>query len=118
MESTLVPLALFLSFTVTIIAVTRLVTEARTRRRLIEMNATPELARTVTTASATDLGVHASLQWGLVTGAVGLSLVIIQYLPFQPDEPIAYGVVLLFASAGLILYHFLGKRLLKQQRAA
>jgi hypothetical protein len=117
MESTLVPVAMFLSFTVTIIAVVRLVTEARTRRRLIEMNATPELARTVITASAADLGVHASLQWGLVTGAVGLALVLVQYLPFEPDEPIAYGVVLLFASAGMVLYHVLGRRLLRQRMA-
>lgn len=113
MVETIVPIAFFVSFTVTLIAITRIVSEARTRRRLVETGASPELAKLVTSASASDLGVHASLQWGLVTGAVGLALIIIQYLPFRPDEPISYGILLVFASAGLIGYHFAGRRLLR-----
>ena len=115
MEDTIVPVALFLSMTVAIIAIVRVVSEGRTRRRLIETGASPELARVVASGSATDHGVHASLQWGLVTGAVGIAFVVIQYVPFRPDEPISYGILLLFASAGLIGYHFAGRRLLRQR---
>ena len=115
MESTIIPVAFFLSITVTLIAITRIVTESRMRRRLIEAGASPELARIVTSGSATDLGVHASLQWGLVTAAVGIALIVIQYLPFQPGEPISFGILLLFAGAGLLGYHYAGRRLLRQR---
>jgi hypothetical protein len=117
MVETIVPVAFFISFTVTLVAITRIVSEGRVRRRLIESAASPELAKLVTTAPASDLGVHASLQWGLVTGAVGMALVVIQYLPFRPDEPISFGILLLFASAGLIAYHFAGRRMLRQNNA-
>lgn len=118
MDDTIVPVALFLSMTVTFIAIVRIVSEGRTRRRLLETGASPELARIVASGSATDHGVHASLQWGLVTGAVGIALVVIQYLPFQPGDPISYGILLLFASAGLIGYHFAGRRMLRQRSSS
>ena len=115
MDDTIVPVALFLSFTVGIIAVTRIISDSRTRRRLIEAGASPELARLIISGSATDHGVQAALQWGLVTGAVGLAFVTIQYMPFQPGEPISYGILLLFASAGLIGYHVIGRRMLRSR---
>jgi len=70
----------------------------------------PELARAVTAVPNDDLGLSGTLRWGLVTGAVGLGLIVIQFLPFRSDEPIALGVILVFAAAGLLTYYARARR--------
>jgi phosphatidylglycerophosphate synthase len=106
-----VPIALFWAIT----AVAKTIAEMRTRRRLIETNASPELAAAVMTATRGDIAVHDSLKWGLVIGAIGVALIIVQFLPYQSDEPISLGVVLVFGAVGLLGYYAAARRLAKQQ---
>jgi hypothetical protein len=107
---TIIPLALFLSLAVTIISVTRTIAESRTRRQLIQSGVTSETAAAII-AALPQQEAHASLRWGLLLGTVGLALVVIQFLPYRPDEPISMGIVLLFGAAGLLAYHFSARRL-------
>ncbi len=51
-----------------------------------------------------------ALKWGLVTLAIGLAVVVVQFLPYRPDEPIVLGVVLVFAAGGLLAYYARAKR--------
>ena len=106
-----VPLALFWAIT----ALARTIAETRTRRRLIETNASPDLAAAVMTATRGDIALHDSLKWGLVIGALGVALIVVQFLPYQSDEPIALGVVLVFGAVGLLGYYAAARRLAKQQ---
>jgi hypothetical protein len=48
-----------------------------------------------------------------VVGAIGLALIVVQFLPYQPDDPIALGVVLVFGAAGLLGYYVASRRLTK-----
>ena len=105
-----VPLAMFWAIT----ALARTIAEARTRRRLIDTNASAEVAAAVMTEARGDTAHHDSLKWGLVIGAIGLALIIVQFLPYQPDEPIALGVVLVFGAAGLLGYYAATRRSTKQ----
>jgi phosphatidylglycerophosphate synthase len=102
-----VPIALFWAIT----AVARTIAETRTRRRLIERNASPEVAAAVMTATRGDIALHDSLKWGLVIGAIGVALIVVQFLPYQSDEPIALGIVLVFGAAGLLSYYATARRL-------
>lgn len=106
----LVPLALFASLAFTVVGVTKLVTDSRVRRRLIEANASPDTAAAVLAPLPADPGLLGALKWGLVTLAVGVALIVVQFLPYRPDEPIALGVVLVFAAAGLLAYYARAKR--------
>ena len=108
--ATLVPIAFILGLAFVLVGVTKVISDGRTRRRLIEAGATPELARAVTAVPKDDLGLSGTLRWGLVTGAVGLGLIVIQFLPFRSDEPIALGVILVFAAAGLLTYYARARR--------
>lgn len=81
---------------------------------MIEANTTPDLARVVTAAPERDPGLYGALKWALVLGAVGLALVVVQFLPYRPDEPIAFGVVLLFGAGGLLAYYAAARRLTGQ----
>lgn len=110
MSMTLVPIALFLSLTFAIVGVARVISDGRTRRRLIESGASPELARAIMATPPKDVGLHGALKWGLVLGALGVALIVVQFMPYGEDDPITIGVVLLGAAAGLLGYYALGRR--------
>jgi phosphatidylglycerophosphate synthase len=109
-----VPLVVPIAFFWAITAVARTIAEARTRRRLIETKASPEFAAAVMTEARGDTAPHESLKWGLVVGAIGLALIVVQFLPYRPDDPIALGVVLVFGAAGLLGYYGAARRMTKQ----
>jgi hypothetical protein len=60
-----------------------------------------------------DIAAHDSLKWGLLIGAVGLALIVVQFLPYRSDEPIAVGIVLVFGAAGLLAHYAATRRLAK-----
>jgi len=110
MVSILVPIAFFLSLIVVIVGVTRVISDGRTRRKLIETGATPELATALVTAPDGDSGPIDALKWGLVGAPVGIALIIVQFLPFDSDDPIVSGLVILSAAIGLLAFHAKARR--------
>lgn len=109
-----VPIVVIATLAFALVAITKIISDGRTRRRLIEAGATPELAAAVAAVPQQDPGLYEALRWGLVIGAVGLSLILVQFLPYRADEPIVYGLVLLFGAAGLLLYYAVAKRLARR----
>jgi uncharacterized membrane protein len=110
-EDTLVPLGLFAMIAFIIVGVTKIVSDGRIRRRLIETGATPELAKAIMGTPRNDPELYGALKWGILTGAIGLALIVIQFLPYRPDEPIMLGVIFVFAAAGLLGYYVIARRL-------
>ena len=111
MVEVLVPIVAMLSTAFVIVGVAKILSDGRTRRRLIDAGATPELATALAQAPRRDPGLHDTLRWGLVTGALGVGLIVIQFLPYGADQPIVYGVVLLFGAGGLLGYYAAARRL-------
>ena len=110
-DDNLVPIALFLTLAFTVVSVTRIISESRTRRQMIQAGTPPEQAQAILTPPRRDPALYSALKWGLVIGAAGLALVVIQFLPYQADEPIVYGLILLFTGAGLLTYYTAARRL-------
>ena len=111
MVEILVPFALFVCLSVVLIGVTKVVSDNRTRRRLIETQATPELASAIMSQPVRDPGLWEALRWGMVLGSVGLALVVVQFLPYRMDQPIVTGVILLFGAGGLLAYYAAARRM-------
>jgi uncharacterized protein DUF6249 len=109
----LVPIAFLLSVTFVLVGITKVISDGSTRRRLIQAGATPELARAIVAAPKDDPGLYGALRWGILTGAVGLALILIQFLPYRSNEPIVLGVILVFAAAGLLGYYVSARRLVR-----
>lgn len=109
-DGLLVPIAFFVFIAVTVLGVARIISEGRTRRRLIEAGGTAEVARELA-AHQDEHGLYNALKWGIVTIAVGLAFVIVQFLPYGPDDPIMFGVVLLFFGGGLLTYYVTARRM-------
>jgi len=112
----LVPIAFLLSFTFILVGITKVLSDGRTRRRLIEAGATPELARAIVAAPKDDPGLYGALRWGILTGAVGLALILIQFLPYRSDDPIVLGLILVFAAAGFLGYYVSARRLVRSNK--
>jgi hypothetical protein len=116
-EDTLVPLGLFAMIAFIIVGVTKIISDGRMRRRLIEAGATPELAKAIAGTPQDDPELYGALKWGLLTGAIGLALIVIQFLPYRSEDPIMLGVILLFAAAGLLGYYVIARRLASRPEA-
>ena len=112
--ATLVPIAFVLALAFTIVGVTKIISDGRTRRRLIEAGAAPELIRLIAPAPKDDPDLYGALKWGIVAGALGVALILIQFLPYRSDEPIVLGVILVFATAGLLAYYATARRLVRR----
>ena len=106
----LVPIASFIFMAFVVVGTTRVISDGMTRRRLVQVNASPEMARAITAPPSHDATLQSALKWALVLGAVGLSLVVVQFMPYRPDQPIVYGTVLLFAAGGLLAYYGMERR--------
>ena len=53
---------------------------------------------------------YSSLKWGLITFFAGLSLIIMEYVPVQPQSPLPYGLFAVAVSLGFLTYHFFVKK--------
>jgi hypothetical protein len=105
-----VPVAFFAFLAVTVVGVTRAVSDGMTRRRLVQSNASAEVVRAVLARDA-EAARRDALKYGLLVAAVGVELVVVQFLPYGANQAITYGVVLLFAAAGLLGYYAIGRRM-------
>ncbi len=100
MDIELVPIALFFS----IVAIIKIIADTWTRSRLIRKGVSAEEARALLASSGYSAS-DSSLKWGLVLAGVGLALVIIHTAALDTGEPIAPGLILLFAGAALVLHY-------------
>ena len=57
---------------------------------------------------------YASLKWGLIAFFGGLSLVVLEYLDFDRESPLPYGLFAMCVSFGFLLYYVLIRKDLKQ----
>ena len=116
-DGLLVPIAFFVAIVVTILGLARIISEGRLRRRLIEAGGSAEVARALA-AGQDDYGLFSALKWGIVAVGVGLAFVIVQFLPYDNDDPIVFGVVMLFLGASLLMYYVAARRIAASRPAA
>ena len=55
-------------------------------------------------------GKYAALKWGLIAFFGGLSLVLIEFIPFGFESPLPYGLVILFVALGFLIYYHIVKK--------
>src|SRR5881628_82703 len=89
----LVPIVFVLAVAFTVVGLAKVISDMRIRRRLIDAGAAPELARAIAGTPQEDPGLYSTLKWGIVLGAVGLALILIQFLPYRSGEPIVLGII-------------------------
>ena len=116
MVEIIVPLGLFVSLAYATVGVTRAITDSRVRRRLLESNTSVELASAVVARPRPEPMLGETLKWGMVIGAVGLALILLQFLPFDADDPIAAGILLVSAALALLGYYGMARRMTQREQ--
>jgi hypothetical protein len=53
---------------------------------------------------------YSALKWGLIAFFGGISLVLIEFIPFGPESSLPYGLVILFVAAGFLVYYSIVKK--------
>jgi len=116
MVEIIVPLGLFVSLAYATVGVTRAITDSRVRRRLLESNTSVELASAVVARPRPESMLGETLKWGMVIGALGLALILLQFLPFDADDPIAAGILLVSAALALLGYYGMARRMTQREQ--
>jgi hypothetical protein len=88
-----------------IVFVTRIISDNRLRRRMVDNGLTPELISAISAPPRKDADRLGALKWGLVFSGVGIALIINSFLPFGLSDPASTGLVLLFGAGGLLLFY-------------
>jgi hypothetical protein len=109
MAGTLVPIAAIVLFFWGIVALTRTISDGRLRRRILEMNPSPELVRAMAITPKQDPALATSLRWGIVITTVALGIMTVGYFNIE-ETAFGFGVVLLGAGVGLLIYYAIAKR--------
>ncbi|HEX6644720.1 MAG TPA: hypothetical protein VF037_08580 [Gemmatimonadales bacterium] len=104
----IVPVVMFVAIAMMFLGLARIIADALIRRRLIAAGNAGDISRMLA-ASAGDR-VSGALKWGIVAVAAGAALVVIQLLPYDRDEPIVLGILLLFVGLGLLVYYGLARK--------
>ncbi|MBK1440950.1 hypothetical protein JHJ32_13200 [Parapedobacter sp. ISTM3] len=54
-----------------------------------------------------------SLKWGLILLFAGIGLIVLEYVPYEYDSPLPYGIEGTFIALGFLIYFFIvnGKRI-------
>lgn len=89
-----------------IIAVIRMVVDARLRRRLAETHASEDMVAALVRADE-ETRRQSSLKWGLVLTAMGGALCLIDVFGLGVEDPTAFGLLIGFAGLGMLAYHAL-----------
>ncbi|HEX6036954.1 hypothetical protein, partial [Longimicrobium sp.] len=95
-----------------IAAVTKIVMDNHTKRRLLQARVSEDVVRALF-RKGYDPELFSALKWGLVMAALGVGLVVVQLLPVRASEPLALGVMLMCAGGGMLGYYLVATAVMK-----
>lgn len=112
LEDLIIPIIIFPS----IVIIFKAFFDYLTRKRLIEKGIVGEEAKQMFQNSI-ERYVPSSLKWGLVLVLVGATTVVLKAIPGYVEPEIAFGVILISAGAGLLIYYFLASHKAREERS-
>ena len=108
MEDILVPIGVLGTIAAGIGYFTKIMTDYRLKRKLIEKDLVNADAANIINDQELD-GKYASLKWGLIILFGGIGLILINMVDFYHDSPLPFGIMAVCIATGFLLYFFLVK---------
>ncbi len=109
MEDVLVPLIIFGS----VVAIVKIVHDAKTRNRLIDKGLVDERVRQMFVGQS-ELSVLSNLKWGMILIGVGVAVLAWEYLDWRLRSEGLLGLILVLAGLGFLIYYPIAQRRLHQ----
>lgn len=108
-HSVLEPLVILGTIGASIILFTRTITEYILKRKMIEKGLVDEGSQSIFKKDVSIDNKYASLKWGLIIFFAGGSLVLMEYLSYDRNSTLPYGLFALAVSLGFLIYYFIVK---------
>jgi len=77
------------------------------RKKILDKN---DLGESTIRALRLEENRHAALKWGMVVFFGGLGLILLEYIPYEYDSPLPFGIEAVMISIGFLVYYFLVKK--------
>ena len=109
LRDVLMPLTVLGTIGISIILFTRTISDYILKKKMIEKGYVNEDTQAIFKKN-TDENRFASLKWGLIILTAGLSLILMEFIDYETDSPLPYGLFAVFVSAGFLIYYFIVKK--------
>jgi hypothetical protein len=112
LKDVLLPLTIIGSFGASVIFFARTISDYILKKKMIEKGFVNEDTQAIFKRHAEE-NKYSSLKWGLIIFFAGLSLIIMEYIPYERESPLPYGLFAVFVSLGFLIYYILVKKELR-----
>lgn len=114
LKQVLMPLVIMGTFGWALVMFTRALTDYLLKKKMIDKGFVNDDTQSIFKDHSPAPGnKFASLKWGLIAFFAGLSLIIMEYLDFDRESPLPYGLFAVSVSLGFLLYYALVRKDLK-----
>jgi hypothetical protein len=106
----LMPVSILGSLGVSIYFFTKVMTDYILKKKMIDKGFVNDETQAIFKQHASAItNKYSSLKWGLITLFAGLSLILMEYIPFDSYSPLPYGLFAVSVSIGFLIYFFMVK---------
>ncbi|MFZ6011036.1 MAG: DUF6249 domain-containing protein [Bacteroidota bacterium] len=109
LREVLMPLVILGAFGTGLVLFTRTLTDYILKKKMIDKGYVNDDAQAIFKRHAEE-NKYASLKWGLIIFFAGLSLIIMEYIDYNTQSPLPYGLFAVSVSLGFLIYYFLIKK--------
>ncbi|MBL0741783.1 DUF6249 domain-containing protein [Chryseolinea lacunae] len=114
LRDVLMPLTIIGTFGTSLILFTRAITDYILKKKMIEKGFVNEDTQAIFKRHAEEAeNKYSPLKWGIIILFAGLALIILEYVPYERDSPLPYGIFAVSVSVGFLIYYALVRRSLK-----
>lgn len=109
LRDVLMPLTIMGTFGVSLLFFTRAITDYILKKKMIEKGFVNEDTQAIFKRH-TEENKFSSLKWGLIILTAGIALIIMEYVPYERESPLPYGIFAVAVSIGFLAYYFLVRK--------
>lgn len=112
LREVLMPLTIMGTFGATLVLFTKAIADYILKKKMIEKGFVNDDTQAIF-KSHTAENKFSSLKWGLIAFFAGLSLILMEYIDFDRESPLPYGLFVVSVSLGFLIYFLIVRKELK-----
>ncbi len=110
MQNVLMPIAILGTLSLGLIYFARTITSYIIRKKMIDKGYVDKESIAILSETRSSAGPLTTLKWALVVFFGGLALVLLEFIPYEHDSPLPYGLFALSISLGLLIHYFIARQ--------
>jgi len=99
-----------------IVGVIKIISDNRIKNRLIDSGQIEDKLKNLSFATNVYYNPITAIKWGLVLLGIGIAFMLGQLFPWRISEESTFGLMLIFAGIALLIYYFIAKKVLPDEK--